>query len=509
MHLPLQRRIARRTGAKNKLVRLALIVTTMMSLIQSGRRVSAWELSRAAVSRKVGRRKAFAGNPERLSSFGVRDRLHRKPIRKSYVRSSSTTTSRLFQSSAHEATKSPQFSFDQEFLDTRRQVDEALPLYRKNLISIGTDAGKLRLQIADLEREQSDPTFWDDSNSARTKYVNTQISKYTRLLSRIQQWAQWEGECQAALEIILQERSSLSADELKQMLSELSDASLSLLQDSKRYELDLLLSGPYDQAPARILLTAGVGGTEANDWVADLKRMYERHASHMGFSCVVEDSQDGEVVGYKSVELLISGPNAYGWLQGEKGAHRLVRLSPFNSNKKRQTTFAGVDVAPDVMNNEEDYLRDIDIPDADLEITAIRAGGKGGQNVNKVSSAVRIKHLPSGLQVKCTQERSQSINKEIALKRLKAQLLAIAQEQRVQEIKEIRGDMVEASWGEQIRNYVLHPYKMVKDQRTGWETANAQAFLDGGDILDDCIGAYLRFKTARDSEAAAKAENQL
>jgi peptide chain release factor 2 len=215
----------------------------------------------------------------------------------------------------------------------------------------------------------------------------------------------------------------------------------------------------------------------------------------MGFTCTIEDSQDGDVVGYKSVDMLITGPRAYGWFQGEKGAHRLVRLSPFNSNNKRQTTFAGVDVAPEVLNDDD--LKDITIPDKDIEITTMRSGGSGGQNVNKVDSAVRIKHLPSGLQVKCTQERSQSMNKDIAMRRLKAQLLAIAKEQRVKEIKEIRGDMVEASWGAQIRNYVLHPYKMVKDQRTGWETSNAQAFLDG-ELLDDCIGAYLRYKVEQE-----------
>jgi peptide chain release factor 2 len=279
------------------------------------------------------------------------------------------------------------------------------------------------------------------------------------------------------------------------LLQELQETTAQLLQDGEKYELELLLSGPYDHAPARITLTAGAGGTEANDWVADLKRMYERHASKMGFTCTIEDSQDGDVVGYKSVDMLITGSRAYGWFQGEKGAHRLVRLSPFNANNKRQTTFAGVDVAPEILN--EDDLKEITIPDKDIEITTMRSGGSGGQNVNKVDSAVRIKHLPSGLQVKCTQERSQSMNKEIAMKRLKGQLLAIAKEQRVKEIKEIRGDMVEASWGAQIRNYVLHPYKMVKDQRTGWETSNAQAFLDG-ELLDDCIGAYLRYKVEKE-----------
>ena len=404
-------------------------------------------------------------------------------------------------------------SFQQDFTQVKQEVQYAMTLFEKNLRS-ATSAAILQAAIADLEREQSNPDFWDDSNNERASSVNAQLSEYTRLLTRIQQWQRWAGDCQAALEMLQEDKDHtssssssssstagdglLSVDEQQMLVQELRDACTKLQEDGQTYELELLLSGPYDSAPARLTLTAGAGGTEANDWVADLKRMYERHAAKMGFTCTVEDSQSGDV-GFKSVDMLITGPNAYGWFQGEKGAHRLVRLSPFNANNKRQTTFAGVDVAPDVLN--EDDIKDIHIPDNEMEITTMRSGGAGGQNVNKLDTAVRIKHLPSGLQVKCTQERSQSMNREIALKRLKAQLLVIAREQRVQEIKEIRGDIVEASWGAQIRNYVLHPYKMVKDQRTGWETSNAQAFLDG-ELLDDCIGAYLRHKA--DQEAATE-----
>jgi peptide chain release factor 2 len=383
-----------------------------------------------------------------------------------------------------------------DFVTLRKEAEDAIACYEKNLKSTGMTTYQLQSRIDDLEREQADPSFWDAANQ-RTSVVTQQLSTYTRLLQRMEKWKKWSGDCRAALEFL--QDDSLSSDERELLLEELEEQTKILRADSENYELELLLSGPYDQAPARILLTAGAGGTEANDWVKDLKRMYERHCAKMGFQCVIEDEQVGEVVGYKSVEMIVTGPNAFGWFQGEKGAHRLVRLSPFNANNKRQTTFAGVDVAPADLLDSDIVLNDIQIPDSDLDITTMRSGGKGGQNVNKVESAVRIRHIPTGLQVKCTQERSQSANREIAMKRLKVQLLAVAQEQRVKEINEIRGDIVEASWGAQIRNYVLHPYKMVKDQRTGWETTNTQAFLDG-EILDECIGAYLRYKADLQSQ---------
>jgi len=317
-------------------------------------------------------------------------------------------------------------------------------------------------------------------------------------VARLTEWESLKGDGEVAVEM-LKDGELFSMEEKQSLLEELKIASDKLLEDGKQYELELLLSGPYDDQPCRILLTAGAGGTEANDWVADLRRMYERHASKMGFTVTLEDEQAGEVVGFKSVELIVNGgANPYGWFKGEKGAHRLVRLSPFNSNNKRQTTFAGVDVAPIFV--DETTFNDIDIPDSELEITTMRSGGAGGQNVNKVNSAVRIKHLPTGLAVRCTQERSQAMNKDLAMNRLKAQLLAVAKEQRVAEIKEIRGDRVEAAWGQQIRNYVLHPYKMIKDQRTGWETSNVQSFLDGD--LEACIADFLRHRAREQQDAS-------
>ena len=291
---------------------------------------------------------------------------------------------------------------------------------------------------------------------------------------------------------------SLTADECESCAQQLLDL-------SQKYELTTLLSGEYDAADCRLILTAGAGGTEACDWVAMLYRMYSRHAEHLGMKVTTLDSSAGDVVGYRSVELLVEGDNAYGWFRGEKGAHRLVRLSPFNANNKRQTTFAGVDVAP--VLEDDDALQDVDIPEKELEVSTMRSGGKGGQNVNKVETGVRIRHVPTGIAVRCTQERSQMLNRQLALTRLKAQLLAIAEEQRLASVQAIRGDAVEASWGAQIRNYVLQPYKMVKDTRSGWETSDVDGVLDGGKTLEEFIGAWLRWK--REKEAKEKEEKKL
>lgn len=407
------------------------------------------------------------------------------------------------------------FSLDQDLMEMKRQYEAASELMQKNQQSAGVSREQLASRIADLEREQSDPSFWDESNAARAAAVNAQLSEATSLAARFDNWDEWHGDATAALEMLLptspknandtaideSSSSCISREEQQMLLDELTNAVTRLNRDNVQAELEWLLSGPYDDSAARIYITAGAGGTEANDWVDMLARMYQRYCDkRQDFTCQTIDAVPGDQVGFKSVELLVTGPRAYGWLQGEKGAHRLVRISPFNAQNKRQTTFAGVDVAPDLPENDQ-TVRDLVLPEADLEITNSRSGGSGGQNVNKVSSAVRIKHLPSGLAVRCTEERSQLQNREIALNRLKAQLLAIAQEQRVREIQEIRGDMVEASWGAQIRNYVLHPYKQVKDQRTGWETSNAVPFLDG-ELLDDCVGAYLRWKAEKERQGA-------
>ncbi|OTN77283.1 peptide chain release factor 2 [Enterococcus sp. 8G7_MSG3316] len=324
----------------------------------------------------------------------------------------------------------------------------------------------------------ADPTFWDDSEKAQTVINANNANKET--YDQFNQLAEELEELDVMLEMIQEESDEEMEAELAERMQQLSDKMAT-------YELAMLLDEPYDRNNAIIELHPGAGGTESQDWGSMLLRMYTRFCEQQGYTVEMLDYQAGDEAGIKSVTLLVKGHNAYGYLKSEKGVHRLVRISPFDSAKRRHTSFCSVDVMPELDGNI-----DIEINSDDLKIDTYRASGAGGQHINKTESAVRITHLPTGTVVASQAQRSQLKNREQAMGMLKAKLYQLEVEKKEQEAAALRGEQMEIGWGSQIRSYVFHPYSMVKDHRTNFETGNVQAVMDGD--LAGFIDAFLKLK---------------
>ncbi len=338
------------------------------------------------------------------------------------------------------------------------------------------DLAKLKGEKEELENGMSAMGFWDDVENAnkvnqRIKAISNKIDKYEKLALR--------GE---DLETLI-EMAEEEGDE--SMLDEIASEYAAFERGVEALKLETLLKGPYDTSNAVLSLHAGAGGTEAQDWVSMLYRMYTRYCDVKGFTVKTLDLLDGDEAGIKSVTFEVDGDNAYGYLKAEKGVHRLVRISPFDSSGRRHTSFASLDVTPIF----EDDRGDISIDPDDLRVDTYRSSGAGGQHVNKTSSAIRITHLPSGIVVQCQNERSQIQNRETAMRMLRGKLLEIKERERMEQMAEIKGDMKKIEWGSQIRSYVFQPYTLVKDHRTGVENGNIQAVMDGD--LDTFINAFL------------------
>lgn len=345
--------------------------------------------------------------------------------------------------------------------ELKQKIDEVKKKYEDILQVFHPDEKEKELK--DLENIMGQSDFWNDQK--RAKEISKKAQRIRKIIEDMKEIEEKFGDLEAGIELSEEDPSMM------EMVNELIEE---IEKRVRNFELELLLNGKFDENNAYLTIHPGAGGTESQDWASMLLRMYMRWAERKGFNVELVDYQPGDEAGIKSATLYIKGEFAYGYLKYEKGVHRLVRISPFDANKRRHTSFASVNVIPEI---EDDI--DIEINPDDLKIDTYRASGPGGQYVNKTESAIRITHIPTGIVVTCQTERSQLQNKETAMKVLKARLYQLELEKRQKEIQEIQGELKDISWGNQIRSYVFQPYTMVKDHRTNVETGNIEAVMDG------------------------------
>ena len=361
-----------------------------------------------------------------------------------------------------------------EFDVYKQKLNEAKPVLDGLADSLNIEG--LKNELERLHAMQEAPGFWDNPEKSqqivmKTKTTEHKLETYAKMLSS---WEDMVTICEMAAE----EDDDSMLDELKEVYEKLA-------ADMERCRLQTLLTGTYDSNNALVSFHSGAGGTEAQDWCQMLYRMYTRWAEAHGYTYKIMDYQEGEEAGLKSADIVIEGENAYGFLKGENGVHRLVRVSPFDANARRQTSFAAIEVIPEI----QDDSQDVEIRPEDYEMQVYRSSGAGGQHINKTSSAVRLIHKATGIVVACQTERSQFQNKENCLRMLRSKLVEIKEREHLDKISDIKGVQQKIEWGSQIRNYVFMPYTLVKDTRTGCETSNVNAVMDGA--LDPFINAYL------------------